>query len=161
MDFLVRLPLILTGPILIVVLVGISLVSLNWFRKHQLPRLRFGEGDVEFGAAMLASIMVFYGLATALTAVQVWEAYERVKEITEQEASALAAFYRNVSYYPEPLRSALREDIRGYTHQIITQSWPIQRRGQIPAEGVRLMDQVQSKLVRFEPTTEAEKGLAL
>jgi hypothetical protein len=159
--FLVRLPLILTGPVLIVLLVGVSLVSLNWFRKHQLPRLRFGDGDVEFGAAMLASIMVFYGLATALTAVQVWEAYERVKEITEQEASALAAFYRNVSYYPEPLRSALREDIRGYTHQIITQSWPIQRRGQIPAEGVRLMDQVQSKLVRFEPTTEAEKGLAL
>jgi len=161
MGFLFDLPLILTGPLLIALLVGASLTALGWFRKHQLPRLRFGDGDVEFGAAMLASIMVFYGLATALTAVQVWEGYEKVKEITEHEASSLATFYRNVSEYPEPLRSALRERIRTYTHQVIHQSWPLQRRGKIPTESVRSMDQIQSMLVRFEPTTEAQKGLAL
>ena len=161
MDFIFDLPLIVIGPVLIAILVGSSLVSLNWFRKHQLPRLRFGDGDVEFGAAMLASIMVFYGLATALTAVQVWESYEKVKEITAQEASSMAAFYRNVSQYPEPLRSTMREQIRGYTYQIIHDSWPLQRRGRIPTETVRTMDELQTTLVGFEPKTEAEKGLAL
>src|SRR5262245_66441097 len=97
MKFLFDLPLIVSGPVLIAVLVGTSLAALTWFRKHHLPRLRFGEGDVEFGAAMLASIMVFYGLAAALTAVQVWEAYERVRDITEPEASSLATLYRTVS----------------------------------------------------------------
>jgi uncharacterized membrane protein len=161
MDFIFDLPLIVIGPVLIAILVGTSLVSLNWFRRHQLPRLRFGEGDVEFGAAMLASIMVFYGLATALTAVQVWESYEKVKEITAQEASSMAAFYRNVSQYPEPLRSTMREQIRGYTYQIIHDSWPLQRQGTIPTETVRTMDELQTTLVGFEPKTEAEKGLAL
>ena len=161
MDFIFDLPLIVIGPVLIAILVGTTLVSLNWFRKHQLPRLRFGEGDVEFGAAMLASIMVFYGLATALTAVQVWEGYERVKEITAQEASSMAAFYRNVTQYPEPLRNAMREQIRGYTYQIIHESWPLQRQGKIPTETVRTMDELQSMLVGFEPKTEAQKGLAL
>jgi len=161
MGFLFDLPLILTGPLLIAVLVGASLAALGWFRRHQLPRLRFGSGDVEFGAAMLASIMVFYGLATALTAVQVWEGYEKVKEITEQEASSLATLYRNVSQYPEPPRTVLRERIRAYTYQVIHESWPLQRRGRIPNEGVRTMDQIQSLIVRFEPTTEAQKGLAL
>lgn len=161
MDFLFDLPLILTGPVLIAVLVVASLVALGWFRRRQLPRLRFGDGDVEFGAAMLASIMVFYGLATALTAVQVWEGYERVREITEQEASSLATLYRNVGQYPEPLRSALRERIRTYTYQVIHDSWPVQRRGKVPNEGVRFMDDLQTKLVHFEPTTEAQKGLAL
>jgi hypothetical protein len=161
MDFIFDLPLIVIGPVLIAILVGSSLVSLNWFRKHQLPRLRFGDGDVEFGAAMLASIMVFYGLATALTAVQVWESYEKVKEITAQEASSMAAFYRNVSQYPEPLRSTMREQIRGYTYQIIHDSWPLQRQGTIPTETVRTMDELQTTLVGFEPKTEAEKGLAL
>ena len=161
MGFLFDLPLILTGPVLIALLVGASLTALGWFRKHHLPRLRFGDGDVEFGAAMLTSIMVFYGLATALTAVQVWEGYEKVKEITEHEASSLATFYRNLSEYPEPLRSDLRGRIRAYTHQVIHESWPLQRRGKIPTEGVRSMDQLQSILVRFEPTTEAQKGLAL
>jgi hypothetical protein len=161
MGFLFDLPLILTGPALVAVLVGISLAGLHWFRKHRLPRLRFGDTDVEFGAAMLASIMVFYALATALTAVQVWESYENVREVTEQEASSLAAFYRNVSQYPEPLRSNLRERVREYTHQVIHESWPVQRRGKIPSQGVRSLDQLQSVLVGFEPTTEAQKGLAL
>ena len=161
MDFFFDLPLILSGPALIAVLVGVSLVGLSWFRKHQLPRLRFGDTDVEFGAAMLTSIMVFYGLATALTAVQVWDGYERVKEITEHETSALAALYRNVSQYPEPTRSTLREQIREYTHMVIHDSWPLQRQGKIPTEGVKSLDQLQSTLVSFEPTTEAQKGLAI
>ena len=160
MDFLFDLPLVLTGPILIGVLVVASLAALGWFRRHELPRLRFGDGDVEFGAAMLASIMVFYGLATALTAVQVWEGYEKVREINEQEASSLAAFYRNASQYPEPLRSVLRERVRTYTQQVIHDSWPLQRKGRIPREGVRFMDDLQAMLVRFEPTTEAQKVLA-
>ena len=161
MGFLFDLPLILTGPALIVTLVGVSLTSLNWFRKHRLPGLRFGDGDVEFSAAMLASIMVFYGLATALTAVQVWEGYDKVKETTELEASTLATFYRDVSHYPEPSRTLMREQIREYTHQIIHESWPQQRRGVIPTEGMKYMDQLQSVLVRFEPATEAQKGLAI
>jgi hypothetical protein len=161
MDFLFGLPLIVTGPALIALLVGTSLLGLRWFRKHRIPRLHFGEGDVEFSAAMLASIMVFYGLAAALTAVQVWEVYEKVKEITEREASSLGVLYRNVSEYPEPTRSVLREELRAYTQQLIHESWPLQRRGTIPTEGVHSMDELQSTIMSFEPVTEMQKALAL
>jgi hypothetical protein len=161
MGFMFDLPLIVKGPILIGILVGVSLLGLHWFRKHQLPRLRWGEGDTDFSAAMLASIMVFYGLATALIAVNVWEVYERVKEITKHEAASLGVLYRNVSNYPEPVRGVLREEIRAYTRQLIDEAWPLQRRGRIPTQGLKSMDGLQSTLVNFEPTTEAQKGLAL
>ena len=161
MGFLLDLPLILTGPALIGALVGFAILGLNWFRKHRLPRLRFRDGDVEFSAAMLASIMVFYGLAAALTAVQVWETYEKVKEITEHEASTLAVLYRNVSQYPEPVRSVMREELRGYTDRLIHEVWPGQRRGRIPTEGLKPMDRLQATLMSFEPVTEAQKALAL
>jgi hypothetical protein len=161
MGFLFDLPLLLSGPALIGVLVGISILGLNWLRKAVLPRLRFGESDGDFCTAMVTSIMVFYGLATALTAVNVWETYVRVEEITKQEASSLAVFYRDVSQYPEPIRSVLREEIRAYTELVIRQSWPLQRRGRIPTEGIKTMDQLQSTLVTFEPVTEAQKALAL
>lgn len=161
MGFLFDLPLILTGPGLIAVLVGVSLLGLEWFRKSQLPRLRFGEADGDFSTAMVTSIMVFYGLATALTAVNVWETYVKVEEITKQEASSLAVLYRNVSEYPEPSRGAMREEIRTYTEQLIHRSWPLQRRGRIPTEGVKTMDRLQSTLATFEPVTEAQKVLAL
>lgn len=161
MGFLFDLPLIVTGPALLVILVGGSLLGLHWFRKHMHPRLRFGEGDGDFNAAMVASIMVFYGLATALIAVNVWEVYEKVKEATQHEAATLAVLYRNASEYPEPVRGVLREQIRAYTHRVIHEAWPLQRRGRIPAEGVKAMNQFQSTLLRFEPVTEAQKGLAL
>jgi len=160
-DFLFDLPLILSGPLLVAVLVGFSLLGLEWFRRTQLPRLRFGDSDAEYSAAMVASIMVFYGLATALTAVNVWETNVRVEEITKQEASALAVLYRDVSAYPEPTRSIVRDEIRRYTHQIIQQSWPLMRQGRIPTEGVKSIDQLQETLVAFEPVTESQKVLAL
>ena len=161
MDFLFDVPLLISGPVVIAVLVGVSLLGLNWFRKSQLPRLRFGEIDGDFCTAMVTSIMVFYGLATALIAVNVWETYVRVEEIIKQEASTLAVFYRNVSAYPEPVRGELREEIRAYTEQLIHQSWPLQRRGKIPTEGVKFNDRIQTTLAGFEPMTEAQKVLAL
>ena len=160
MGFLFDLPLILSGPVLIAMLVGLSILGVNWFRKHRHPLVRWGDGDVEFIAAMLTSIMVFYGLATALTTVQVWETYVDVKEITEHEAAALATLYRNVSEYPEPVRSVLQGELRSYTHQVINESWPLQRQGRIPLEGIKAMDLLQSTLLRFEPRSEAEKVLA-
>jgi|SRR5262245_34270427 len=161
MGFLFELPLIVTGPIVLVVLVGSSTLGLNWFRKHVHPRLRYGEYDGDFNAAMVASIMVFYGLATALIAVNVWEVYERVKDVTHHEAASLAVLYRNVSEYPEPARSDLREGIRAYTHQLIHESWPLQRKGIIPTGGIKAMDRLQSTLLSYEPVTEAQKALAL
>jgi hypothetical protein len=161
MDFLFDIPLILAGPLLVALLVGISVLGLHWFRKTQLPRLRFGDTDAEYSAAMVASIMVFYGLATALTAVNVWETNVRVEEITKQEASSLAVLYRNVSEYPDPIGGVMREEIRTYTDQLIKKSWAQQRRGKIPTEGVRIMDQLHKTLVGFEPVTESQKVLAL
>jgi len=161
MSILFDLPLILTGPALIAVLAGASILGLNWFRKNQLPRLRFGELDGEFLVAMVTSIMVFYGLAAALTAVHVSEAYEKVKDITAREASSLGVLYRNVSEYPEPVRSVLREEIRSYTHQVIHEEWPLQRRGTIPSEGIKALDRLQSTIMGFEPATEAQKALAV
>jgi Protein of unknown function (DUF4239) len=161
MGFLFDIPLILSGPALIAFLAGASILGLNWFRENQLPRLRFGESDGDFLVAMVASIMVFYGLAAALTAVHVSEAYEKVREITADEASSLAVLYRNVSEYPEPVRTVLREEIRRYTHHVIHEDWPLQRRGIIPSEGVKVMDKLHSAIMKFEPTTEAQKGLAV
>jgi len=160
MGFLFDLPLIVSGPIVIGGLVLVGILGLNWFRKHRLPKLKFGEGDGDFLAAVLASIMVFYGLATALIAVHVFEIHQRVKEITKQEATSLAVLYRDVSGYPEPLRTELRAHLRAYTHQIIESAWPLLKRGKLPVEGVMYMDRFQAALLSFEPVTEGQKVLA-
>src|SRR5262245_9626983 len=102
MDFVFNLPLIVSGPVLILLLIAFALGGLTLYRKYQLPKLRVGHGDSDFSAGMVAAIMVFYGLALALTAVHLWEMHQDVAKITARESACLATLWRDVSEYPEP-----------------------------------------------------------
>src|SRR5262245_36615213 len=154
------LPLIVVGPAILLILVGFSLGALKVFRRHILPRLRFGEGGPHVATAVVSSIMVFYGLALALIAVHVWETYEEAAKITSLEATSLATLYRDVSAYPEPTRSILRNGIKGYDEQVIHEAWPQQRRGRIPLGGVAHLDRIQATRMSFEPHSERERQLS-
>ncbi len=160
MTFLFNLPLFLAGPAIILLLAFFALLGLQLFRRRVLPHLRFGETDAHFSGAMLASIMVFYGLAMALIAVHVWGTYEDASRITSHEATTLAALYRDVSEYPEPERSTLQEGIREYVEYTIREAWPMQRRGRTPVAGVERIDRIQDILLGFEPASEGQKLLA-
>jgi len=160
MTFLFDLPLVVSGPLVLLVLLGLGLGGLWFFRRRVLPGLHFGESDAHFSTAMVSSIMVFYGLAMALIAVHVWETYEDVARITSREATALAALYRDVSGYPEPTRTILRDALRDYTNYVIHEAWPMQRAGKVPGGGVERMNRFQTTLMAFEPRTESEKLLA-
>jgi hypothetical protein len=108
---------------------------------------------------MLQSVMVFYGLAVALIAVSVFQTYSEASKVVTGEATALNAIYRDVSSYPEPIRSDLQKELRDYTDQVINQAWPSQRRGQIPSAGIERMSSFQGVLNKFEPATDGQKIL--
>jgi hypothetical protein len=152
-------PLAILGPAVILALSLASLVLLLLVRRYVLPRLRVKESDSEFIGAMVQSVMVFYGLALALTAVNVWQTYNDVSKTVSLEATAFAALYRDVSGYPEPLRARLQGEIRGYIEQVIHEAWPLQRKGQVPSAGVQWMNRLQAALVGFEPSGEGQKVL--
>src|SRR4051794_32972717 len=152
-------PLVILGPGIILSLAVVSLIGLLLVRRFVLPRLRVKEADSEFSGAVVQSIMVFYGLALALISVNVWQAYNDVARTVSLEATSFASLYRDVSGYPEPIRSKLQAEIRGYVAQIINEAWPIMHKGQVPSAGVQWMNQLQSILVAFEPANEGQKIL--
>src|SRR4051794_8256652 len=152
-------PLVILGPAIIGSLAITALIFLLLVRRFVLPHLRVTEGDSEFSGAVVQSIMVFYGLAVALIAVNVWQTYNDVSKTVSLEAISFAALYRDVSGYPEPIRSGLQREIRGYVDQIIHGAWPLMRKGQVPTEGVEWMDRLQAGLISFQPATEGQKLL--
>jgi hypothetical protein len=158
-ESLFDLPLWLMGPAIVATLCLFAIVGLFLVRRRLLPRLRVNQGDSEFTGAMLQSVMVFYGLAVALIAVSVFQTYSDASKVVTGEATALTAIYRDVSSYPEPIRSDLQKEIRDYTDQVINQAWPLQRRGHIPTAGVERMSSSQAVLDKFEPATEGQKIL--
>ena len=158
-DFFFRLPLIAAGPLIILALCGFAIAGLRLVRRRVLPRLRIHVQDAEFGGSMVQSVMVFYGLAMALIAVNVFQTYSDVSKIVSQEATTLASLYRDVSAYPEPLRTRLQTGLRNYVNQIIYEAWPLQQRGRIPTGGVEHMNRFQAILARPGPATEGQKLL--
>lgn len=158
-ESLFNLPLVVVGSVIILSLCLFAVLGLWLVRRRVLPRLRVLATDSEFTGAMLQSVMVFYGLAVALIAVTVFGTYSDTSKVVTGEATALNALYRDVSSYPEPIRTDLKKELREYTDQIIHQAWPLQRLGKIPTAGIEHMSRFQAVLDKFEPTTEGQKLL--
>ena len=150
-------PMIILAPAVIGSLSVASLVFMLLVRRYVLPRMRVKESDSEFVGAMVQSVMVFYGLVLALIAVNVWQSYNDVSKTVSLEATSFAALYRDVSGYPEPTRSRLQDELRGYVDQVIHGAWPLMRRGEVPTQGVEWMTKFQAVLTGFEPATEGQK----
>ncbi len=128
-DFLFDLPLWIAGPVIIVTLCLFAVGGLLLIRRRVLPRLRVEGGDSEFSGAMLQSVMVFYGLAVALIAVSVWQTYSDISKIVSEEATSLAALYRDVSSYPESSARNCR------TNFAITPGTPSRKHGRSSSAG--------------------------
>ena len=156
-DFFFDLPIAACGFAIILILCLFSLIGLIVVRRHLLPRLSIQVEDSEFSGAMVQAIMVFYGLAVALIAVSVWQNYSDVSKIVSQEVTTIAALYRDVTSYPDPIRSQLQTQLRDYVDQIIHHAWPLQHKGVVPTAGVEMMTQFQTTLMSFEPRTDAQK----
>ena len=157
LDFLFDQPLWLVGPGLVLAMCALALLGLRLVRACVLTRLRIAVHDSEFVGTIVQSVMVCYALAVALIAVKVWETHSETSQTVSAEAAATAAFYRDVSNYPEPLRGELQAGVRDYVEYVIRDAWPAQRDGRMPPYGgVKRMDEVQGLLVRFEPATQGQ-----
>lgn len=157
MNFLSSLPLWLLAAVLLGLLMSTALAGLWFVRRRILPRLQLRYEDAYYAAAVMQSAMLLYGLIAALTAVGVWQRHSEVSDVVSAEATAIASLWRDLDGYPQPLRDEMRRILRGYSEQVVNEAWPLQRRGEIPREGVEWMDQLQARLFQFEPTTEAQR----
>ena len=108
----------------------------------------------------LAGVTVLYAVTAGLLAIGAWATFDQVQEKIDHEASALGGLYRDTSAYPEPLRTALQEDLRRYTRQVIDVGWPMQRRGIVPNNASPVLNDFQAHFMSFEPQTERQEILA-
>jgi hypothetical protein len=88
-----------------------------------------------------------------LLAVATYQDYSTVGDIVDKEVSSLSALYRDVSAYPQPIRSQLQNALREYARYTIGEGWKEQRNGVLPKGA----DAITKTLLAFEPTTEHEK----
>jgi hypothetical protein len=143
-----------------VVFVGICWLGIIFLSPRLRPRLhKKGSGLNEILGDFLQYFGVIYGLLLGLLAVSTYQNFEDAERAVTNEASALAALYRDVSVYPEPYRTELTDLTREYTRYVIEEAWPLQRAGVIPEGGVQRAAAIYERLVTFEPQTKAQEAL--
>jgi hypothetical protein len=111
------------------VLVAVAgLPAFKWLTACRLHLTEEMNNDILFFAEAIA---VFYSLTVGLIAVGVWSNYSSVSDIVSADAANIASMYRDISGYPEPIRTDLQEQVRDYTEFIVNQAWPAQMRGSL------------------------------
>ena len=145
--------------IMVSVIEAVSLVGLFLVRRFILPHLRFHDGINDAISGAVQTIGVFYGITVGLIAVGVWNTHTNAEDVVSKEAAAIGSLYRDVSGYPQPARETLQGDLREYTVVLIEQIWPAQQEGRQLGVGTQLMDDFQSTLYSFEPTTPGQTAL--
>jgi len=105
----------------------------------------------------LSSYFVLFGLLLGLLAVATYQNFANVGDIVTNEASSLAALYREISSLPQPIRGQLQQRLREYTRYTIEEGWAQQRKGIVPkGEAVRSGLLIRT-LLDFEPSNEREE----
>jgi|SRR5215813_2897066 len=137
----------------------VSISGLLLTRRFILPRLVYRDNEPVSGTVQ--AIGVFYGITVGLIAVGVWNTNSSATELVSKEATAIATLHRDFGGYPATFRDALRPKLREYTVFVIEQAWPAQKigQGQRLDAGARILDDLQSKLYSFEPTTPGQVAL--
>ena len=113
MSQLLHLPDWLCGVIIIGGFVLIAVAGLPVFKRLTAGQLHLTEemnNDIVFFAEAIA---VFYSLTVGLIAVGVWSNYSSVSDIVSADAANIASMYRDVSCYPELIRTDLQGQVRG------------------------------------------------
>jgi hypothetical protein len=142
------------GSFVIVAIIGLLVTRQIVYRFLGSPFINNESIEPFYSGAL-----VFYGIMLGLITVATWEHFTEVEDIVSAESVSLAVLYRDVSGYPEPIRTELQNHIRDYTRFIIDEVWPAQARGVILTEGVTRMNAFQEALLAFEPVTEGQKIL--
>ena len=153
------LPTWLVGLVIIVVFAGGALAGLalsrQWSRNRGLHAL-VDNGVIGW---IFSAILGIYAIAIGLIAVATWGNASEASNVASQEAAAVAALYRDVGGYPQPLRGALEQVVRDYTSEVVEVDWPLQREGEVPSSGTKILDDLQRRIYGFEPATTGQEAV--
>src|SRR5262249_6440581 len=94
--------------------------------------LSMGERTRSFtaiSAGLLSPLVIIFCLFVAFTAAQVWTDNEKARAEIDREASALRSVVIFAASLPGDSELHLRDLIRRYIADVVTQEWPMMARG--------------------------------
>jgi len=155
-DSLYSVPTWLSGSLIVVGAVGISLAALACFHRFVPAEVRRAHNDV--AGFILAIVGVIYAVLLAFIAVSTWEDFNKAQDSAELEADMVANLYADSDGLPPELAFFIQQRLREYTRIVVDKEWPAQRTGRTDTEGWKPLYQLNATIAKFrsaEGTTPA------
>jgi hypothetical protein len=149
-------PTLYMGALFAFVFVGTTWAGIVLLRRRVRSWIHTERRANDLIGFTLSSFSVLYGLLLGLLAVAAYQNFSSVSDTVTKEASSLAALYRDLDGYPEPIRGRLQDKLRGYTRHVIEVSWPQQQRGIVPTPWSQITS-FFDELLTFNPTNKREE----
>ena len=129
------------------------------FHKFSNKWWQHNDSFNEMIGITMDGFMAFYGILLGLLAVGAYENLNNMNDIVSKEASNISVIYRDFRGYPQPLRSNLENQLRGYANEIVKVSWPLQAKHIVPLGETKFIDEIFDILVSFKPKDKSEEIL--
>jgi hypothetical protein len=158
-DWLHELPIVLGAGLVSLCFLIPTLIG-SAFLQPVLGRLLRGEEDANTVVGLLLnSFTLYYGVLLALLSIAVFGNYTKAQDSISLEASSIIALYRDVSGYPEPVRTTLMDILRQYAEEETGPGWRAQQRAGVSTRGALLVDELSRQLFSVKPNRETGEDL--
>jgi len=148
-----------TALLFVAVFVAFGVGGLLVFLRVFHDWLHKDERTNEMVGFAMTSFALLHGLLLGLLAVAAYNNFSQTMTAVTNEASSLAALYRDVGGFPEPERSELQTTLRRFTRSVIDVSWPKQRAGEMPTEAAAIMAQFFAQMYAFKPADDRDAAV--
>jgi Protein of unknown function (DUF4239) len=120
-------------------------------------KLKLTYHNNEAIAAFLGLSGVFYGITLGLIAVGTFDNFNQTYGIVNEEASALAALYTDISILEKPEKEKLMSTLRAYTKNVIEVEWQQQKIGITPNDNKNIFEDFKTIWFNYNPESVKDK----
>ena len=146
--------LLVVGSFILFALLGAFLFSGKFEKRMKLTKETNNIVTIFLGLSG-----VVYGVTLGLIAVATFENYSSTEGKADNEASSLAALYRDVNMLEGANKAPLLATLKTYTSHIISEDWPLQQKGIVPTKSTEIVNIFQSQLSSYPLVTPRDQIL--
>jgi hypothetical protein len=153
-DWIYSSPIWLWGTILVVLVTGISLLTLVFAHRVTNVEMRRRHNDVT--AAAMGIVGVAYAVLIAFVAVAAWDTFSTGDRIVDAESSFAGNLYRDTIGLSAEKADPIKADVKKYIDLVITEEWPTQQRGEVPGQARATMLHIHALVAGINPQSQGE-----
>ena len=127
-QLLLSIPSPILGLLIVVIGIIISIAGLLCVRRFISHQKLKTHNDV--AGAIFGTLGMMYAVLVAFVVVIAWEDFDRANLNVEQEASCLAALYRDSEGLSEPFKNKVQPLLSEYAGAVINDEWKMLARGE-------------------------------